>query len=398
MIRFQPDTWRDALWRPIAMAAPDAGVYMEIMVPDLRFAALLLLSLLVIPIALRRPVLARPVVLLLCFVWLAFVPWLATSGNGRYFIAILMVAGPLCIALIHRLQITAPARLALAGLLVVVQATAVSLSDPRGAWALASWRDTYFEAELTSEDRSVPATYVLISSISYSLAAPLFPVESRWVSLASLSGELETSPDIRRAQAVLAAGKREGLPLKLMAPTQPENVLPGGQPDSHIRAEMDRLLVPHRLALAGGACHIVLSRTLASTAYRDLAQAKPGVVEKMGFWICPLQYPVEPRQKSAPAYEISRPDRVFDKLERACPRLFHPGEAKTVRMHGGFSRTYPSSDMKAYVLDNDEVHFRYWRALNSNSVGQVPQVLADGFTFDCHQVKGRSGLPWERVL
>ena len=43
MIRFMPDTWQDAVLRPIAMALPDGGVYVETIAPDLRFVFVLLL-------------------------------------------------------------------------------------------------------------------------------------------------------------------------------------------------------------------------------------------------------------------------------------------------------------------------------------------------------------------
>lgn len=39
MIRFLPDTWRDWVLRPLAMAAPDSWVYTEVSAPDFRFAA-----------------------------------------------------------------------------------------------------------------------------------------------------------------------------------------------------------------------------------------------------------------------------------------------------------------------------------------------------------------------
>jgi hypothetical protein len=54
--------------------------------------------------------------------------------------------------------------------------------------------------------------------------------------------------------------------------------------------------------------------------------------------------------------------------------------------------------MKAFVLDNSEVYFRYWRALNGNLVGHVSEILAPGFKVDCSRVNGRSGLPWEREI
>ena len=46
MIRFLADPWRDALLRPVAMAAPNSAVYIEIAAPDFRFVLALALAVL----------------------------------------------------------------------------------------------------------------------------------------------------------------------------------------------------------------------------------------------------------------------------------------------------------------------------------------------------------------
>lgn len=398
MIRFQPDTLRDAVLRPVAMAAPDAGVYMEIMAPDLRYVALILLTAATLLVAMRRPRAPRPVWLLLAFVWLSFAPWLVTTGNGRYFMPVLLATGPLCVGLLYHLPLTQGFRVALATLLLVVQATAVGLSDPRGSWGLAAWLDDYMDAEFPPDERSTPSAYILVSGISYSLVAPMFHPDSRWIGLASMSGDLEGSADDQRAQRALAKAQRDGLPMKVLLPTLPDYMTRDRQPNTDLRAEVERLLGPQQLGLAPGDCRVVASRTLASSAYRDLAKAEPEVLPKIGFWICPLKYPVPWRTHEAPPEDTVRVDPVFEKLEASCPRLFRAGEAKTVRIPDGFRRTYGSSDTKAYVMDNGEVWFVYWRALNGNRVGRIDEVLARSFAVDCTQVRGRSGLPWERVL
>jgi hypothetical protein len=396
MIRFEPDTWVDAILRPIAMAAPNAGVYMEIMVPDMRYAALLLLTAAMAVLWIRGGVVARPVSLLLAFVWLAFISWLETSGNGRYFLPVLIVTGPLCIALVYRLPASAGLRVGLAAVLVLVQGTAVMLNDPRHAWGLAAWGDHYFDIELAREEREQPAAYVLISNISYSLIAPQFHHDSRWIGLASLSAS--GAPDDRRAQTALSDAQRDKLRLKLIVPSLPQYMEGDDQPDAKIRVEINRMLAPHRLALGSGPCKLLRSRTIAGEALGDLSKARPSAIAKLGFWECPLRYPVAYVAPAPGEVETLRADPVFERMEQACPRWFHPGEAKSVRTTDGFMRTYPSSDMKAFVLDNGRVWYRYWRALNANSIGTTDQVLADGFKMDCNQVNGRSGLPWDRAL
>lgn len=396
MIRFQPDTWRDAVWRPVAMAAPDPGLYVEIMAPDLRFAALLLLSGVAAWVAWRRR--ERPGLLfqLLAFCWLAFLPWLATSGNGRYFIAVLLLAGPLCVALVHRMPLSGHLRLALTLLLVASQATVVAEADPRRRWSLMPWGPGYFQIDLTAADRQEPATWVMITSLSYSLVAPQFNERSRWMNLSGLRGAGFAVED-DRARQFLDAAVRDGLPLKLLLPTAPAYMDATGQPNPPLRSEIDRSLGAHRLALSG-ACETRRSSTMIARMGAPASGLDARELANTGFWICPLRYPLADPPPAVPTTQERLAVRAFEQLERQCPRLFTPGEGRIERLQDGFVRHYPGADMRAYVMDDGQVRFKYWRALNPNAVGTVDEVLAPGFRLDCHQVRGRSGLPWERRL
>ena len=119
MNRFEPDTWLAALLRPVAMAAPDSYVYVEMMAPDLRWVfVLLLLALLVMMRWRARRATAGAVAaagagtgpakvfVLVGMLAVAFVPWLMTSGNGRYFLPGLLIVGPACVGLAWRLPVT----------------------------------------------------------------------------------------------------------------------------------------------------------------------------------------------------------------------------------------------------------------------------------------------------
>jgi hypothetical protein len=406
MSRFTPDTLRDALWRPIAMGAPDSGVYVEIMAPDVRFACLLLLTLAIVVLAVvqRRNPLPRPTFVLLLFTWIAFVPWLITSGNGRYFIPVLLIAGPMCLALIWRLPATRGLQLVLAAIIVALQGLAVFETDPRGSWRLAAWEDNYFKVKLTQDERTHPAAYVIISSMSYSLVAPQFDPRSRWIGVASVPGNRLDSFDGQRIQELLKRSHDEGMPIRLLVSTLPGHLTADMQPDAAATQVINRLLAPHHLALdASARCKMHESETLAGKLARRSDEHSRAIVRQVGFWNCPLEFPAtapaSPTDKEVPvnAQLLAQADRVFEGLERSCPRLFIKGEATSTRIDDGFVRAY-SSDIRAYVMDDGGVYFKYWRALNANRVGTMQQVLAPGFTMDCNQINGRSGLPWERIL
>jgi hypothetical protein len=395
MIRFLPDTWLDAIMRPIAMAAPDAGVYVEIMAPDIRFAVIVALVLIWITLAWRVKYRLSPVMVLTAFVSAAFIVWQATTGNGRYFIPMLLAVGPLCIALIYRLPATQAFRIVIAVGLAGVQTLVVYQNNPWHWWGLASWSDApFFEITLDEEALSKPSTYVTVTSISYSLVAPRFPATSRWVNISS-GPDADKSAEGRKVQAMLLTSNS----LMLLIPSMPDHMTSKGYPDKAITMVIDGMLGAERLALKDPeSCRLLPSRGLASQAFRkNLEFIKPETLAKFGFWVCPLRYPVK-RPESAVNDDNSNSHKIFEAIEKTCPRFFPPGEAVTSKIEGGFTRDYSAEDMKLYVLDDGSVFYKYWRALNPMLIGTADAVMADGFTMDCNTIRGRSGLPWNRQL
>ncbi|HTH78161.1 MAG TPA: hypothetical protein VL593_04220, partial [Ramlibacter sp.] len=138
MNRFLPDTWLDLLMRPFDMAAPEANVYVETVAPDVRLAIVLLLALALGALWLWRrrassttPVNA-PVVWLTVLLLVSMVPWFITTGNGRYFVAWLVLLGPLCVGLLRALPFTAGRKLALAAAVIGMQLFVLSQNTPFG--------------------------------------------------------------------------------------------------------------------------------------------------------------------------------------------------------------------------------------------------------------------------
>lgn len=394
VIRFVPDTWRDAIWRPISMAAPDAGVYVEIMAPDIRFAAIVALMLIWLVLARRAKWRLSQTLVLAVFVSAAFVVWLATTGNGRYFIPILFAAGPLCVALIHSLPTSRSFRALIALCVVGVQAFVVHENNPWHWWGYASWNNApFFEMALDATALSTPSTYVTVLSNSYSLLAPRFPEASRWVNISS-NPDPEKTAEGRRIQAMLAASKS----LMLLTLAKPDYAGADGSPNKALRSALNGVLGIQHLALQNaGKCRFLPSKGLVNQALGNKNSVDEKTLSEYGFWICPLQYPVNVPNLAEDEKNI-RVEKVFAAVENACPRFFQPGEALTARIGDGYIRHYPSADIKLYVLDNGVVLYKYWRAMNPELIGTVDAILADGLKMDCSAIRGRSGLPWERKL
>lgn len=394
MIRFLPDTWLDAILRPLAMAFPDGGVYVEIIAPDFRFVFIIVLALAWALLARgeQRRAMAAPV--LLALTALAFVPWLATTGNGRYFIPILLISGPLCIGLLHLIPGTRSMRAAFAVLMVACQAFLIAEISPWRYWGHVAWEDgAPFPVDVPEQVAAQPATYVTLSSISYSLVAPRFHPASRWVNISTQPGLQDTSPDGLRVQAVIAAPG----PLKVIFPT-----VPGGQASERIDPALgkaiDDLLARQGLSIENeDECRLLLSAGMAgmaSSKLNDEAAGQPGL---HGFWLCSLARHASDRvTRAAPIPR--RSEQVFEKMEQVCPRIFRAGETVSLPIPSGAVRGYPGSDFKLYVLANGQVWYKYVRALNPVLLGSVEAVLSPTFTMDCDNIQGRSGLPWERAI
>lgn len=400
MVRFQPDTWREALLRPIAMASPDASVYIEIMAPDFRFAfALLLLALLAAAVLRARSADGlrggRPVFILAAALAVAFIPWIATTANGRYFIAGLLVVGPVCVGLARLLPATRGFRLVLVAGMVLLQAFAVQQSAPWRVWGLAQWTEPpYFGLEIPPELRTQPATLVTMSSISYSLVAPQFHPQSRWISLNNAPVPGGRSRDSRRTEAFLSA-KAAG-PILLLTPIVPGALTAERLPNDEVAAVIDDQLAAYRLGLAQPrSCRFLASRGLASIVLDTEKLKDPGKVARYGFWLCELVR-LDPRGPQEPPGP-GRYDAVFRKLEAQCPRFF-AGHTGSLAIPQGEVRSYLQAEMKAYVLDSGDVYYKYYRALNPVRVGSVADVLAGKARVDCGNIPGRSGLPWEREI
>ncbi len=394
MIRFLPDTWLDAVLRPLAMAFPDGGVYVEILAPDFRFVFVLVLALAWIMLARGAQRRAPAVLVLLALTALAFVPWLATTGNGRYFIPILLISGPLCIGLLHLVPGTRSMRAAFAILMVACQAFLIAEIPPWRYWGHVVWGDSApFPVDVPKQVAAQPATYVTLSSISYSLIAPRFHPASRWVNIATQPGLQDTSPDGLRTQALIAAPG----PLKVIFPTVPGGHS-GDRIDPALGKAIDDLLARQGLSIENEEeCHLMLSAGLAGLASSKLSDEAAGHPGRHGFWLCPLARRASDRvERAAPV--PARSEQVFEKMERTCPRYFRAGEAVSLPIPSGAVRGYPSSDFKLYVLESGQVWYKYYRALNPVLVGSMSDILAPGFTMDCNAVQGRSGLPWEREI
>lgn len=380
MIRFQPDTLSQALMRFFNMAAPDSNVYMEIPAPDLRFAAIAVLALLAAVLWRKLPPERNATFALVATLLLSAAIWLATTGNGRYFMAMLVCAGPIAIALICLLPVTRAFKALLAVLLVAGQVFVVAQQPPWSNWSMLKWKDgSYFAIELGPEQRQAgPTTYASLSLLTYSLIAPQFPAHARWINLYTSSG---TAQDEERTDAFLRRAVAEG-PVKLLAPSMAWASLPDGRPTPEMVAALNRLAAQRNLRI-DGSCSYINSPGLVQMIESQGRDEQA----RVGFWTCPVAYQPGLAQATRATPVPPQVRQAYDRLGELCPRFFPPGETSLRRLHDGWVRAYPHSQTRVYVMDNGEVWYHFWRALNPVLVGKTADLLAGEVQLDCLGVR-----------
>lgn len=408
MIRLMADTWREAVLRPLAMAAPNGWVYTEIVAPDFRFVLALGLALVAVFSLVRREMTTnrwRPVIVLFGLTFLSFVPWMATSGNGRYFMPYLLLIGPLCIGLVSILSCTRSMKASITCLVLGLQGYALYQNNPwnpADSWGSVPWLETgYFSIEIDRTSIEPETTYITVAGQTLALVAPQFPAQSRWVNLSAFNGSDTSQPSILYdpVKKILQSSRS----LKLFQRAAPRAMVAGSdQPNQTAISEINEYLRPHRLAIKEPTdCKLLASKSLIFTtmvATDDSEKEAARIKRKTGFWICSLQYPIA----IAPAVKLSegaiKAAQVFEKMETLCPRFFSPGQVLVGNHPAGYSRGYPSSDSSLILTRDGDLYIQSARALNPERIGRADEVLSAQFNTDCTNFKGRAGLPWEREI
>jgi hypothetical protein len=386
VLRFEPDNWLEGLLRPLILADPSGFVYYEPPAPDLRFAAIAVFTGIVLAFGRLRARLSAPAWRTLLGLWLIFYLWVFSTGNGRYFVAGLLLAGPILVLLVGVLPFTRPMRvLVLAGLLGL-QGLLVLQHFKHGMWTMVFWRDGPGLPIGKTALRTEPAVFITISSISHSILVPQFHPLSRW---ANVAGQADISQGMREhapLRKLLAVPLPKYLVMHIVSEVPKEDEQPQGEMLELMRSNLAR----HGLELAARPCEVLRSHL--PLQYGASNDSEPPV---LAYWFCPLRdrMLIEPTLRPEP----DQWSEVFDAVEQRCPRFFPPGGGNN-RFAGAIRfRSYGSTDTRLYLSEGGGVYFRHQRALNPTLIGTADQVRRGDFTLECQKLPGRYVYPWERL-
>ena len=388
MLRFLPDGLLEGLLRPFLMIDPAGYVYVEMMAPDWRLA-LFLLALAIGAVAgrIKGRISAEQLRLVVGFVVCLYV-WTFAIGNGRYFMAWLLIVGPLLVLATRWLPGSATLRWLVLGVGLCVQGFALVTSYTADSWGLARWvRGPGIDIE-ASPLQTRPAIFLSISSLTYSILVPRFDPRSRW---ANIAGQVDIRPGTKEYPRLIAMLTSD-LPKYVVLPVV-AGYPDATQPDPAVHDLIVRSLAPFDLELDGAACETLRS----SLAPGPIGQDGKGSTFR-GFWFCPITRSAHTAaQPAKPAMQgASQLADVFARVEQRCPRFFPPGGGEERYSDGITLRHYAGSDVSLYIDGTGLVSYKYFRAMNPTSIGTTDQVRQGKFAIACDKLPGRYRLPWQK--
>jgi hypothetical protein len=333
--RFAPRSLGEALAFPLRIASPEFMTYAEIAAPDLRFGALALALAALAAAALARrgrPSASGADIRFVAFVLISLAAWIATSGNARYGLLVLLLVGP-CVARVADLAMGARAARVAVAVVLVAQVAACAMISPLRWFVAESWTREWFPFEVPERGRREPALYLTMESQTMMSVAPYLSPEASFV---NLRGQHSLAPGWKRIEALLARHRGKvralGRGLRLQA---------DGKPRPEVVEVYDSTMLRFGFRLDTSDCFAIgwrgdedgmISRAANALAY--YSEPKGRLFSLASCALVPGER--DPRVIAAEA----RVSRAFDRIEKECPRLFRGHTSVTEPLGEEWSRTY----------------------------------------------------------
>jgi hypothetical protein len=396
-VRFIPGSLTEALWRPFAMVDPVAMVDQEARMPDVRYAVLAMLGVLLwVSWSLRRlrghsKLLdvspadhgARMLLALGSALLLDWVLWLRTSGNSRYLLPMGNVAAVIITALLFRLLAAWPkVRLyAFAGVFAVQLLEVCVGAEYR--WDPRPWGGPWLDIDVPHKLATEPSLYLVIGMQSNSFVAPYLARDS---GLIDFSGGYALGPDgpggahirklIRRYQPrlrVLVSGARLYADSEHREPT---------------RSHVEQALARFALRVDPSDCQTItvvgVPPDLEITIGRAKSAEPPPPVRKL---LSCHAIPDDTDHAAELAQQRSA-DRVFDRIEDACPQLFQPRRVLSEHLGMAWQRIYMNTDLEMRISGDFVRFFDPARGDDPKLLGRASEWLAQPPQLVCGRKNG----------
>jgi hypothetical protein len=413
--RFIPDSVTDALLRPFTMTGTDFMVGEEMPAPDIRYALLLVVFLIsAVAWIWRRgrhtaippvPSASKSAIRALTALGFGFtfdwIVWLNNSGNSRYFLPMASVAAVLAVALLFRLLANHTfGRNGILLALLAAQGAQLTLGTvalgTKYRWDPTPWDGRWFNVEIPEKLANQPNLYLSIGAQSNSFIVPFLAKGSGVV---NFSGGYALGPDGATASRVRAMIARSTPHLRVLV--SGDRIYDDSALLAPSHSDVDDALRTFDLRVDMNDCETITVGGIRPTIWRPLGSALPGPVKASNGKLrytshlasCHLVADTGDRSQEIAARRAV--DVVLDRLEDACPALFHPRRLQTEHINQLWLRTYPATDLTAWVGHGEVKFTNGTRSPQEFSVGREEAWARASLPIECGR---RHGIYFAKLL
>jgi Glycosyltransferase family 87 len=358
-LRFVPETFAEALWRPFAMIDPVTMVHEELRAPDPRYALLLVVFVALIcrwlsrrrasssiqPLPGADAVSVRTLTAISCGLAVDWVCWLRGSGSSRYFLPLSSVAAVVLVALLYRFFAT-QRRTRNYVLAVILGVQSVQLwmgTDYR--WNGTPWDDHWINIAVPAKLKSEPNLFLTMGTQTNSFLA-LYLAPS--AGLINFSGLYTLGPDGANGARIAAMINRYAPNVRMLI--RGERIYRNDELRAPTRAQIDDALRPFRLRVDESDCATIAVHGLPPDLEFTMATSQPTVPQSRDTtYLVSCRVVPDYADHSAQMAARRDVDLALDHLEDACPALFQPRRLRTEYSGDGGLRRYGATDLNAWV-------------------------------------------------
>jgi hypothetical protein len=363
--RFIPTSVAAALLRPFAMVTSAPMVHFELPAPDLRYALLLVLFLLLAAqwvwrglrkhrhgaVSHEEASARRTLTALACGFMLDWTLWLIASANSRYFIPMACVAAVLGVALACRLFAGIP-RVGAYLLAAIIGMQCFALYMGADFRARLPWTEgPWFSLSVPPPLASQPSLYFLVGIQSNSFVIPDLPAGSGFINLA---GGYVLGPEGANGTRIAALIQRYAPRLRVLV--RDSRAAAGHETTQQVPDGVDDVLEPFGLKADVGRCSTIAAHGVTTSLGAGITGGAPhrhaAAQDTEYLAVCAVDQ-TGPAGASPPPGQRAA-DLALDHLEDACPALLQPRrpvDTFTGNPTDGyvFSRRYADTSTVAWV-------------------------------------------------